>query len=631
MSAFAYSSIAGASRLGAVLLAATLMVGGGAAAGAREIAPSAVGVSAVSSEAPTATDPRTVIDVLHIDAPGVADTPLRVRVLRPPGYSADAAPGYAVLYVNDGQDAEAVNLADTLEGLAATRTIRAPLVVAIDMPPDRLGAYGYSDRAAGRSIVAPTRHGDVGTRAHAYSEWLAKTLVPLIDARYRTRTTPDARAILGWSLGAAHAFNMGWQYPEVFGRVGAFSPSFWLSTDGTDAPATQRTRIAQSLVHGMPPRNGARFFLAVGTAEETDDRDVDGINDALDDTRDLALGWNADAGGLKGLRQAGYRVDADWTTRPGRGDVALHVLEGGTHRQDSWARMLPDFLRWAYAVRAPRIEATGTVEGWQDLPSKHVAARTVDVWLPPSYGSDPSRRYPVLYMHDGQNLFDPALAYTGVDWDVDGAMTRLVAEGAVREAIVVGIWNTPLRFSEYMPRRPIEAAPPHRRAFMGEARIEGVRSDAYLRFVVEELKPFIDSTYRTRPGRGDTYVMGSSMGGLISLYALAEYPRVFGGAAAVSTHWPAGEGIVIDWLATQLPRAGVHRLYFDFGTATLDAQYAPYQARMDARLPGLGYRAGHDWLTRRFEGAAHNEAAWKARLDVPLRFLLGMPQAGAAP
>jgi predicted alpha/beta superfamily hydrolase len=123
--------------------------------------------------------------------------------------------------------------------------------------------------------------------------------------------------------------------------------------------------------------------------------------------------------------------------------------------------------------------------------------------------------------------------------------------------------------------------------------------------------------------------MGSSMGGLISLYALAEYPRVFGGVGAVSTHWPAGEGIVIDWLATQLPRAGAHRVYFDFGTATLDAQYPPYQARMDALMPGLGYRTGRDWLTRRFEGAEHNEAAWKARLDVPLRFLLGTAQAGA--
>lgn len=584
---------------------------------------------ASAAAAMPATSSRVEVDVLQVPAPGLADQPLRVRVYRPPGYDANAALGYAVLYVNDGQDAEAVGLAATLEALAREGAIRAPLVVAIDMPPDRLGPYGFSDRAGGRSLVAPTRHGNVGAGAHAYSEWLAKTLVPLVDARYRTRTTPDARAILGWSLGAAQAFSMGWQYPELFGRVGAFSPSLWLSTDNADAEAVQRTRIAQSLVHTMPPRHGARFFLAVGDREETDDRDGDGVNDALDDVRDLALGWNADAGGLKGLRQAGYRVDEHWTTRPGRGDVALHVLAGGIHRQESWARMLPAFLRWAYAVRAPRIDATGTVEGWQDLPSRHVPARTVDVWLPPSYGRDPARRYPVLYMHDGQNLFDPALAYTGVDWDVDGAMTRLIGTGAVREAIVVGIWNTPLRFPEYMPRKPLEAATPAQLATLGGATAADTRSDAYLRFLVEELKPFIDATYRTRPGRDDTYVMGSSMGGLISLYALAEYPQVFGGAAGLSTHWPAGDGVVVDWLGRHLPPAGAHRLYFDFGTAALDAQYPPYQARMDALLPARGYRAGHDWLTRRFEGAEHNEAAWKARLDVPLRFLLG-PQAAAA-
>lgn len=585
--------------------------------------------AATADRAGHATVAQVAVDVLHVPAPGVAEAPLRVRVMRPPGHDPAAPIGYPVLYVNDGQDAEAVGLAATVEALVRSGTIRAPLVVAIDMPADRVGAYGFSDRAASRSRVAPTRHGEVGVRAHAYSEWLAKTLVPLIDTRYRTRGTPDARTILGWSLGAAQAFNMGWEYPELFARVGAFSPSFWLSMETADAAAVQRTRIAQSMVHGTPPRNGARFFLAVGTTEETDDRDGDGINDALDDVRDLVLGWNADTGGLKGLRQAGYRVDEHWTTRAGRGDVALHVLEGGTHRQDSWARMLPEFLRWAYAVQAPRITATGTVQGWQDMPSKHVAARTVDVWLPPSYGSDPSRRYPVLYMHDGQNLFDPSLSYTGVDWDVDGTMTRLIQEGAVREAIVVGIWNTPLRFPEYMPRKPMETATPAQLATLGGATAADARSDAYLRFLVEELKPHVDATYRTRPGRDDTFVMGSSMGGLISLYAIAEYPRVFGGVGAVSTHWPAADGAVADWLATYLPRAGAHRLYFDFGTAALDAQYPPYQARMDAALPALGYRAGGDWLTRRFEGAEHNEAAWKARLDVPLRFLLGPAQAAA--
>ncbi|GHE36614.1 alpha/beta hydrolase-fold protein [Vulcaniibacterium thermophilum] len=560
-------------------------------------------------------------EVLHLDAPGVSASPLRVRVYRPPAMPADAR--LPVLYVHDGQDMEAVELTATLRRLYDEGAIRPLLVVAIDMPPDRMAAYGFSDRAAQRSLPATTAHGAVGARAHAYAEWVARTLVPAIDARYPTRAAPDGRATLGWSLGAVAAFNLGWQYPELFGRVGGFSPSFWLAEDRSTPQSAQRTRIAHRRVDAGPARFGLKLFFAVGDAEEHDDRDGDGSNDALDDVRELALGWDDAGTPRKGLRQLGYPVNPDHAARATRADVALYVLPGGEHRQASWARMLPVFLRWAYALRAPGIDATGTVEGWQDLPSRFVAMRNVDVWLPPSYGRDPKRRYPVLYMHDGQNLFDPVLSYTGIDWDVDGAMTRLVAAGRVREAIVVGIWNTPLRFHEYMPRKPLGARTLPPLSDLPALGAADLRSDAYLRFLVEELKPFIDRTYRTRPGRKDTFVMGSSMGGLISLYALAEYPRVFGGAGAVSTHWPVGDGLMIDWLGTHLPAPGSHRLYFDHGTATLDAQYAPYQRRMDALLRELGWREGRDFRTRVFEGAEHNERAWRDRLHEPLEFLLG--------
>lgn len=562
-----------------------------------------------------------IVDTLHVPAPGVAPDPLRVRVLLPPGYRADAAVGYRVLYLNDGQDLEAVALQDTLAQLVADAVIEPPIVVAIDMPADRLGAYGLSDRRARHGLVAQTRFGPVGAAAHAYSEWIANILVPMIDAGYRTRTTPDARTALGWSLGAVHALNLGWQYPDLFARVGAFSPSLWLAAD---RDAVQHTRLAQRMLDSSEPRHGLKLFVGVGDSEETDDRDGDGVNDALDDVRDLVDGWRNAGGDLKGLRQLGYSVNLDHAGAATRDDIALYLLRGGRHHQSSWTQMLPVFLRWAYARRAPTLAATGEVDSYHEFASAHVPARNVDVWLPPGYGGDPRRRYPVLYMHDGQNVFDPALSYTGVDWDVDGAMTRLIAAGRVREAIVVGVWNTPLRFFEYMPRKPVKAdslgaggpdAPP--------VSSDRISSDAYLRFLVDELKPFIDARYRTEPGPDDTMIMGSSMGGLISLYAAAEYPQVFGGVAAVSTHWPVGDGIVIDWLAGQLPDPRSHRIYYDHGTATLDAAYAPYQQRVDAAMRAAGYREDDNWLTRRFEGAEHNEAAWRARLDVPLEFLLG--------
>jgi glycosidase/predicted alpha/beta superfamily hydrolase len=269
---------------------------------------------------------------------------------------------------------------------------------------------------------------------------------------------------------------------------------------------------------------------------------------------------------------------------------------------------------------------TGTLETEERMASRFVDPRRVDVWLPPSYGREPRRRYPVLYMHDGQNLFDPALSYIGVDWGVDEAITRLAAQGEIREAIVVGIWNTPKRFAEYMPARAIpESGLPDGWPDLAWMRRERIVSDDYLRFIVEELKPFVDARYRTLPGRADTSIMGSSMGALISLYALVEYPEVFGAAGCVSIHWPLGDGLVADYLARALPPRGPNRLYFDHGTTTLDAGYEPYQRRVDAMLRAAGWREGRDFMTYRDEGAAHDERAWRARLSVPLRFLLGAP------
>ncbi|WP_460729889.1 alpha/beta hydrolase [Lysobacter rhizosphaerae] len=197
---------------------------------------------------------RSKVDTLQLDAPGVAPAPLRVRVYLPPDYEPHAAIGYPVLYVNDGQDMEAVGLQATFAALYAQKVIRPVIVVAIDMPPDRMGAYGLSDRGQARSLPAVTKYGPVGTQAHAYSEWVAKTLVPTIDARYRTRTTPDARAVLGWSLGALNAFNLGWQYPELFGRV----PGRAAHTAGATDGRRQRAPLGTAAVFRRRHQRGNR-------------------------------------------------------------------------------------------------------------------------------------------------------------------------------------------------------------------------------------------------------------------------------------------------------------------------------------------------------------------------------------
>lgn len=265
-------------------------------------------------------------------------------------------------------------------------------------------------------------------------------------------------------------------------------------------------------------------------------------------------------------------------------------------------------------------EASGGTILRHVLQPSDLPARPVDVWLPPGYGSG-SVRYPVIYMHDGQNLFDPEGPFGS--WVVDGAMTRLMREQGLPGAIVVGVWNSPGRLVEYMPARPLRspAAAALREGFVTQVGTEPV-SDAYVRFLANELKPLIDATYRTWPEREHTFLMGSSMGGLISLYTLTERPELFGGAACLSTHWTIGGELLVDALGAALPPPGQHRLYFDYGTEGLDGAYEPFQLRMNGHLRAAGYREGHDYHALRFDGADHNEAAWRARLHLPLRFLL---------
>lgn len=155
-----------------------------------------------------------------------------------------------------------------------------------------------------------------------------------------------------------------------------------------------------------------------------------------------------------------------------------------------------------------------------------------------------------------------------------------------------------------------------------------IRSDDYLKFITEELKPFIDRRYATLPNVESTFIAGSSMGGLISIYAVCEYPEVFGGAACLSTHWigiftdennPFPDAF-IEYLHQNLPSPAYHRIYFDYGTETLDALYEPYQLRVDQIMISKGYSSAN-WQTRKFMGEEHSEEAWRKRLHIPITFL----------
>lgn len=222
--------------------------------------------------------------------------------------------------------------------------------------------------------------------------------------------------------------------------------------------------------------------------------------------------------------------------------------------------------------------------------------RDILVWLPPSYGSS-DRRYPVIYMHDGQNLFDRGTGYAGQEWEVDETMLALSAEGI--EAIIVGVPHmNAQRIQEYNP-------------FPAFRDGHGIQ---YLQFLTQTLKPIIDPDFRTLSDREHTGLLGSSMGGLISLYGFFHFPQFFGFAGVMSPAlWIAG-GAVYDDVA-QLPFVP-GKVYLDNGTRESSAR------KMHAILADKGYQAGRDLLYVVEQEAEHHEPAWARRLPAALRFLL---------
>ncbi|OHX68576.1 hypothetical protein NH26_14145 [Flammeovirga pacifica] len=279
--------------------------------------------------------------------------------------------------------------------------------------------------------------------------------------------------------------------------------------------------------------------------------------------------------------------------------------------------------------------AAGKIDRIESFKSDYIDDRLVDVYLPEGYSAD--KKYAVLYMHDGLMLFDSTITWNKQEWQVDEHITKLLGENDIKDVIVVAVPNNgKYRSSEYLPQKSIETLDEKLYKKVLKYRMEGkALSDNYLKFLTKELKPYIDNKYPTKPERENTFVMGSSMGGLISLYAICEYPEVFGGAACLSTHWPmifpdkftendlknVTDGI-IDYTDTHLPDPKTHKIYFDFGTETLDAMYEPYQLRIDEVMKKHHFDKSN-WLTQKFPGQNHSERAWDSRLDIPLIFLLG--------
>jgi predicted alpha/beta superfamily hydrolase len=230
-------------------------------------------------------------------------------------------------------------------------------------------------------------------------------------------------------------------------------------------------------------------------------------------------------------------------------------------------------------------------------------SRTLVIYRPPSYSENPLKRYPVIYMHDGQNLFDAATSSFGTEWQVDETINSAVAAGRMDEVIVVGVYNTPNRIWEYTP--------------CCDAGFGGGGADTYERFLIDTVKPFIDQSFRTLPGTETTAIMGSSLGGLLSFYIARRNPAVFSKAGCMSSSfWWNNQALTI-----QVEQSTAHvpvRFYLDAGTSS---DGLPETTRMDSALLADGYVQGSSVDFFVAQGGSHNEASWAARVAIPLTWM----------
>lgn len=336
------------------------------------------------------------------------------------------------------------------------------------------------------------------------------------------------------------------------------------------------------------------------------------------------LNWGrslvAPAAGLG--REGWYSATAVFERIPAGGNVPykFHVEHPGQNDPEGdWEtgsnrslELVSDEVRVTRAFNAPgapiSLSRAGTIERLAPLPGNFVAQRPVQVWLPPDYERNTERRYPVLYLHDGQNVFDAAAA--GAEWQVDETAQRLVVDGQIQPLIIVAVNNTSRRIDEYTATA---------RTYEGQTR--GGLAPAYARYLIEQLKPSIDARYRTLPDAAHTAVGGSSLGGIMSLWLAVHHGDVFGTALVVSPSlWWDDEFPIRDTQKTPLPMSLPRpKLWLDMGTN--EGPDAIKQLRkLRSVLSARGW-AGADIGYLEAEGAGHDEGSWAARVEPMLRFI----------
>jgi len=284
-----------------------------------------------------------------------------------------------------------------------------------------------------------------------------------------------------------------------------------------------------------------------------------------------------------------------------------------------------------FAQNLPTV-SSGSITRIENFQSKFVEPRNVDIWLPDGY--DVEKKSSVIYMHDGQMLFDSTQTWNRKEWGVDETFSGLLKEGKIDNCLIVAIWNTGSnRISEYFPNKIFNQLEPETQNNFTKKYTGGKAADGnnYLKFLVLELKPYIDQHFKTYTDQAHTFMMGSSLGATISIYALCEYPDIFGGVACLSTAWLSSiepnyeiPAATFEYLKHHLPSASNHKIYMDYGTGESDKNYELTQSFIDLIVRGKGFNETN-YLSKVYEKDEHNEPAWRRRLHFPIEFLLSKP------
>ncbi len=543
-----------------------------------------------------------------------------IAVWTPEGYDPKGAP-LPVLYMQDGQalfdpqgslSGASWQVGTTLSQLIRDKKVPAVIVVAIDNTSLRGREYlpqKVFDRLPKATQAQIAKNWQGAPLSDSYLKFVVSELKPFIDSHYHTQTDAAHTSIAGSSMGGLIALYAQTEYPKVFGASASLSMHWpldnpWVNNpdDAQQAPPVLKAFAAYLKTSKISPQ-GNHIYIDQGS--ET----LDGHY------RPYNLGFEK------------LMADKGW---PEGEAFSSEIFPGEAHGEGAWAKRLEVPLEFLLAHHVVR---SGTLIHYPQVASAYVRPRDVVVWLPDGY--DPKGGpYPVVYMMDGQNLFE-ASPYSGADWGVAETLPRLILDHKVRPAIVIGVYSTPDRNPEYMPQKVYDLLPADYQAKVrnfedGKAPI----SDAYLKFLVTELKPTIDRTYRTVSGPEGTSIMGSSMGADIALYAQGQYPQVFGASASVSMPWVMGDlskdpvvaaadARVIaqawkTWLEQSGMKPGPNRVYTDQGTVELDGLFTPYEQAAVPMFAGWG-RAFADPV---YPGAKHSETDWRKRLDVPMTFVL---------